>query len=156
MLDSHDDGSATALLLPTVSAKAIELNVVVDPATGGTLLHLTALHRMGATTAALVKAGADVSVKVLCFSRNRIQRKRPVLGTSQGTERQVAVSLTQQTRFEIFCATALVDLSASAEWMSPLWDGFGITEKRYKREPPGTSPLRIVESGAFPFIWRLA
>ena len=64
MLESHDDGSAAALVVPTVSAKAVELNGVVDPATGGTLLHHAALHKMCGTTAALAKAGADVSVKV--------------------------------------------------------------------------------------------
>ena len=63
VLDSHDDGSATALLQPTFVAKAVELNGVIDAQTGCTLLHLTALHKMCATTAVLVKAGADVSVK---------------------------------------------------------------------------------------------
>ena len=64
LLDSHDDGSATALLQPTFVAKAVELNGVMEAQTGCTLLHLTALHKMSGTTEALVKAGADVSVKV--------------------------------------------------------------------------------------------
>jgi len=65
VLESHDDGSAAALVVPTVSAKAVDVDSVVDTQMGRTLVHVAAQHAMGDTTAALVKAGADVSIKVL-------------------------------------------------------------------------------------------
>ena len=44
VLDSHDDGSAAALLVPTVSVKAVELDGIVDADTGDTLLHVSFQH----------------------------------------------------------------------------------------------------------------